>query len=331
MVEPLKGNRREVRRRAARPRSGTAIGPRALIVIVVAVALVLAAASAASGQPQRSSGPSAGQPRWILFTAQAPGLGAQQIFRIEQSGNGLKQITKGQYPAQAPAVSPDGKRIAFARVGAGIFSMNVDGSGVRALTTNGRDSFPTWSPDGKQIAFIRPVGSGWKVYVMSASGTGERQLRRAPPAGRPSWTSRGFVIPTNGDLAKIDPRTGHVEKLFGALIDASFGVDETAVSPDLSTITFVGARPPDPGDTGCGDGVPCQRFALYIQDLRTHKAPRVLVLNGGPATFSPDGKSIAFVLRNRLVLRVLASGKSTSIKTGKLTPTTGTPPVWQPR
>jgi Tol biopolymer transport system component len=331
MVERHKGNRREVRRRAARPRSGTAIGPRALTVIVVVVALVLAAASAASGQPQRSSGPSAGQPQWILFTAQAPGLGAEQIVRIEPSGNGLKQLTKGTYPSEAPAFSPDGKRIAFARVGAGIFSMNVDGSGLRALTTNGRDSFPAWSPDGKQIVFIRPLASEWKVYVMSASGAGERQLRQAPPAGRPSWTSRGLMIPTNGDLAKIDPRSGHVQKLFGALIDASVGMDATAVSPDLSTITFVGPRAPDPGDTGCGEGVPCQRFALYIQDLRTHKAPRILVLNGGPASFSPDGKSLAFVARDRLVLQVLANGTSKSIKTGKFSPTTSAPPVWQPR
>ena len=145
------------------------------------------------------------------------------------------------------------------------------------LTTNDRDSFPAWSPDGKQIAFIRPTASGWRVHVMSASGAGQRQLRQAPPAGRPSWTKRGLLIPTNGDLAKIDPRSGHVQKLFGALIDASVGMDATAVSPDLSTVTFVGARPLDPGDNGCGEGVPCPTFALYIQDLRTHKAPRVLV------------------------------------------------------
>jgi Tol biopolymer transport system component len=321
----------EVRRRAARPRSGTAIWPRALTVIVVAVALALAAASAASAQPQRDSGPPAGQPRWILFTARPPGPAAEQIFRIEPSGNGLKQLTKGTYPSGAPAFSPDGKRIAFARLGAGIFSMNVDGSGLRALTTNARDSFPAWSPDGKQLAFVRPQASGWKVHVMSASGAGERQLRQAPPAGRPSWTRGGLMIPTNGDLAKIDPRSGHVQKLFGALIDASVGMDTTAVSPDLSTIAFVGPLAPDPGDTGCGEGVPCPRFALYIQDLRTHTAPRILVRNGGPASFSPDGKSLAFVARNRLVLQVLANGTSKSLKTGKFSPMTSTPPVWQPR
>jgi hypothetical protein len=96
-------------------------------------------------------------------------------------------------------------------------------------------------------------------------------------------------------------------------------------------VTSVGPRAPDPGDTGCGEGVPCQRFALYFQDLRTLKAPRILVRDGGPASFSPDGKRLAFVARNRLVVRVVADGTSTSVKTGKVSPTTSTPPAWQPR
>jgi TolB protein len=331
MAERHKENRRELGRRAARKRHGTAIGHRVSTVLVLVVAVALATASTASGHPQRSSGPSAAQPGWILFSASPPAPAVEQIFRIKPSGKRLKQLTKGAYPSEAPAFSPDGKRIAFARLGAGIFSMNVDGSGLRALTKNGRDSFPAWSPDGKQIAFIRPLASGWKINVMSASGAGERQLRQAPSAGRPSWTSRGLMIPTNGDLAKIDPRTGHVLKLFGAIIDASIGMDTTAISPDLSTITFVGSRRVDPGDHGCGEGVPCPTFALYIQDLRTHKAPQVLLNNGGPASFSPDGKRLAFVAGNRLVLEALAKGTSKSFKTGKFTPTTGAPPVWQPR
>jgi Tol biopolymer transport system component len=145
------------------------------------------------------------------------------------------------------------------------------------------------------------------------------------------WTSQGLLIPTNGDLAKVDPRSGHVQKLFGALIDASVGMDAAAISPDLSTITFMGPRPLDPRDTGCGEGVPCPTFALFIEHLRAHKAPTILVRNGGPASFSPDGKRIVFVAQKRLVLRVLASGASTSLKPGKLSPTTSSPPVWQPR
>src|SRR5215831_10467066 len=151
---------------------------RAATVLVAVFVFAVAAVSAASGQSQR---PSAKAP-WVVFSGLQNATGAEQLFRMKSSGQGLLQLTKGSYPSEAPAFSPNGKRIAFARLGVGIVTMNVDGTGQRRLTTNTRDTFPAWSPNGKQIAFIRPVGKGWRVHIMSASGTGERQLRLAPLA-----------------------------------------------------------------------------------------------------------------------------------------------------
>ena len=301
--------------------------PRTLAAIVVVVGIAVAAASVASGQPQSSSA----QPPWIVFTAHPSGHGVEQIFRIKQSGQGLKQLTRGNLSAGAPAFSPDGKRIAFVRLGTGIMSMNLDGTGVRRLTSNGRDNLPVWSPDGKQIAFIRPSAKGWSVFVMSSSGSGERLLRLAPPAGRPAWTTAGLIIPSEGDLARINPQSGRVFRWFGATIDAIVGMNTTAIAPNLSTITYVGAAPQDPGDKDCGDGIPCPRFALFIEDIRKHKAPRIFARDAGPASFSPDGKRLAYVTRNRIVLSAIASGAAKSITTGKAVPGVATPPVWQPR
>ncbi|MES1246328.1 MAG: hypothetical protein ABUS54_01490 [Actinomycetota bacterium] len=300
----------------------TGRGPRLLAVALAAVGLAFASTAGAAGQPQ-----------WIVFTGSPHGgFGAEQIFRISVSGTGLKQLTSGKAPSSAPAFSPDGTSIVFARLGGGIYRMRVDGTGLRRLTTNGRDGYPTWSPDGRQIAFIRPVGAGWKVFVMSASGGGARRLPQAPASGRPSWTPRGLVIvTTDGDLARIDPSSGRVLHRYGALIDASIGLTAAAVSPDVSTATFVGPRAPDPGDKDCGDNLPCQHYALYIENLAKHKSPQLLVKNAGPASFSRDGKSLAYVAQNKIVLRVAASGKTTAIATGKVDPTTSTPPAWQPR
>ena len=92
------------------------------------------------------------------------------------------------------------------------------------------------------------------------------------------------MIPSAGDLVKIDPVNGHVLKYFGAEIDAVWGLNTVALAPDDSSLTFIGAAAPEPGDKECGDNLPCQRFALYKQGLRPKgKSPRLLVKNVGPA------------------------------------------------
>lgn len=292
--------------------------PLILLAVVLAVAVTLATDGSAASS------------RWIVFSAIAPNAQSNQLFRIQPSGAGLTEITTGHFPAIAPAFSPNGNRIAFSRTGSGLFVMNPDGSGLKRLTSGIRDSFPAWSLDGKRIAFIRPFGPEWRVYVMSATGGPQHRLSKAPAAGRPSWTKAGLLIPSGGDLLRIDPATGKVEKYFGANIDIVSGLNSVAVSPDSSTITFVGSRAPNPGDQDCGDSAPCPRFALYSQKLQPHGKPRKVLNDAGPAAFSPDGKSIVYVAKNALVIQTLASGSTTTVNTGTAFPSVPAPPTWSP-
>jgi hypothetical protein len=285
------------------------------------VAVVLAVAASTAG--------AANQPRWIVFSASSTGHINAQLYRIQTSGQGLKQLTTGSYPSFAPNFSPDGKRIVFARTGVGILSVNLDGTGLRRLTKNARDSFPTFSPDGKQIAFVRAFKDGWKLHVMSSSGAAEHALPKAPPSGRPTWTVDGIMIPSGGDYLKVDPKTGHVLKYYGVNIDAVWGMNTVALSPGRTSIAFVGGRSAIAGDLDCGDG-PCQRFALYRANILKNKKVQKVVNDAGPATFSHDGKQLAFVFNNELVLWSLATGKRTSISTGDAYPTITAPPAWQP-
>ena len=294
---------------------------KSMVLLLAAVASVLAIVAIAGA---------ASTPRWIVFSATAAGKFNAQLYRVQTNGDGLKQLTTGSYSSIAPRFSPDGTRIAFARAGVGILTMNVDGTGIRRLTTNGRDSFPAWSPDGKEIAFVRPYKAAWTVFVMPASGAAERRLAKAPPSGRPSWTAAGLLIPSGGDLLKIDTSTGHVLKYYGADIDAVWGLNSVALSPDRSTITFVGSRSAIPGDKECGEG-PCQRFALYKESLETKgKHPQQIVKDAGPATFSPNGSQLAFVLNGGLVISSLAGKTAATIATGDAYPTVAAPPTWQP-
>jgi Tol biopolymer transport system component len=295
---------------------------RKVSIASIALAIMLAITAGTAG--------AAAKAHWIVFSATPTGKTTAQLFRIQSTGEGLQQLTTGSYSSLAPSFAADGKRIVFARTGVGVLSMNLDGTGLRRLTTNGRDSYPAWSPDGRQIVFVRPFKDGWKVHVMSSSGAAERPLLKAPPSGRPSWTKGGLLIPSGGDLLKIDPTTGHVLKYYGALIDAVWGLNSVAVSPDRSTITYVGARASEPGDLECGEG-PCQRFALYKESLLTKtKKPQRVVKDAGPATFSPDGKQLAFVSNGGLLLWSLAGNTSTAVSTGDAYPTISAPPAWQP-
>jgi hypothetical protein len=107
------------------------------------------------------------------------------------------------------------------------------------------------------------------------------------------------------------------------------GLSSVALSPTLSTLTYVGARAPEPGDRACGEG-PCQRFGLYIENLASQsKKPRLIAKDAGPATFSPNGRQIVFTAGGKLTLRTVVSGATTTIPTGTAYPTNAAPPAWR--
>lgn len=264
----------------------------------------------------------------IVFTGTPEGSTMTQLFSIHASGDGLTQLTKGSYPAINPAFSPSGKRIAFTRFGVGLFTMNADGTGLRRLTKNGRDAYPTWSPNGRAIAFVRPIRSAWRVFTVPAAGGRQTWLKQAPPAGRPSWTRAGLLVATAGDLLRVDTRTGRVLKYYDANLDAIWGLNTVTLSPAVSKLTYVGTRAPIPGDMECGDG-PCQRFGLYLESLTGKKKPQLIVKDAGAATFSPDGRRLAFVAGGALVVRAVASSQSAPITTTGVTPISQGPPTWR--
>jgi Tol biopolymer transport system component len=288
----------------------------------LAILIALTIAHAAPG--------AAAQERWIVFSGHPDGAGVAQLFRVQTDGAGLEQVTTGRLPATAPSFSPDGKRIVFSRLGSGVFRVNLDGTGLRRLTSNIRDSQPVWSPNGKHIAFLRVYRDQWQVYTVSAAGGKQRRLAKAPPAGRPSWTpgSKSILIPSAGDLVRIDAQTGQVQKYFGLTLDVETAQTAT-VSPNARTVAFIGPRrstgPPD-----CGEGR-CPQFGLYLASVLPPHRPRRIVNDTGPAGWSPDGKRLVYAAKGALILRAVSSGAETTIATEPHVAVGNSPPAWQPR
>ena len=75
-----------------------------------------------------------------------------------------------------PAISPDGRQIAFSYKG-DLYTVAATGGQARQLTTNAAyDAYPVWSPDGQQIAFASTREGSMDVYIMNSQGGTPRRL-----------------------------------------------------------------------------------------------------------------------------------------------------------
>ncbi len=84
------------------------------------------------------------------------------IYAINADGTNLRYLTDGI----DPALSPDGKQVAFTRwegiqhgAPGSVWVINTDGSGERVVLNDVRQpKSPTWSPDGKKLAISMQQG-----------------------------------------------------------------------------------------------------------------------------------------------------------------------------
>ena len=135
--------------------------------------------------------------KWLLHDSNL--TGNSDIFRVPLAGGESAQLTNDPADDFAPAVSPDGKEVAFHSWRSGgsreIYVMQLDGGGVRQVThTPAQEALANWSPDGNALTFTDIVGSGvWTVRRNSAGEWGEP--RRFSTYGfLPQWSPDGHSI-----------------------------------------------------------------------------------------------------------------------------------------
>ncbi len=112
---------------------------------------------------------------------------SSKIWIVRSDGTGLRQLTTGSGTDETPAISPDGKRIVFARTThdgtpAGrkpeLYVASVAGGEPARLTENTvEDVNPVFSPDGRSIAFGEDSGGSRNtVDVVRLNGSGLRKV-----------------------------------------------------------------------------------------------------------------------------------------------------------
>jgi eukaryotic-like serine/threonine-protein kinase len=136
----------------------------------------------------------------FAFASDASGRSAIYVQRV---GGRNPVLVAGDSAADYvwPAYSPDGKEIAYAKRGEGIFVVGATGESPRRLTAFG--SNPSWSPDGRSIVFgseevVSPyaVNNTGALWVVESSGGTPRRLDTHTGATvyQPSWSPSGKRI-----------------------------------------------------------------------------------------------------------------------------------------
>ena len=226
------------------------------------------------------------------------GVGNIDIWRMALDGTRRKQLTDSPANDSMPAVSPDGKTVAFISDRSGqvtIWTMGIDGSRQKQLTTGDRDVRPRFAPDGT-----------WLLY--NARGGKEPAIHRIPVGGgTPSvipskWQRVPAISPDGKYIAALDSelKLGVVSATDGSPVRSfeqrSTAITELRWTKDSRAIAFERADEQQ-GRVGRTVGVAGQGV-VYRQDLGG--GPPVPIADVRPDEilsfdWTLDGKSLLMV------------------------------------
>jgi Tol biopolymer transport system component len=135
-------------------------------------------------------------PNRLVFSSTRGGI--RHLWTALPDGSDPRPLTSGTALDERPAVSPDGRLVAFIsdRGGKrGIWLIGIEGGTPQFLgpATDLIDML-TWSPDGRQIAYAVAGGDLPELRVLSLADKRPRKLQTPGAASAPAWSPTADVI-----------------------------------------------------------------------------------------------------------------------------------------
>ncbi len=218
-------------------------------------------------------------PAGLFFLSMADS-GYFHIFTFSPESMPFTRLTANTWDDITPALSPDGKYLAFSSNRSGYWDLYlldlITGTVDRLTDTPEYEAAPTWSPDGLNLAYETYVNGNLDIYIRSLSdppqvyGLTKNTAADSSPAWSPLGRQVAFISNRSGTpqvwVADLDSPG---EKMFENISQSPQGVaSHPAWSPDGNLLAWA-STDSDSGLTG-----------IYVWDTRNPTTPARWVSSG---------------------------------------------------
>lgn len=259
------------------------------------------------------------RPRGVLNPELAPDgrslffMAGGYLWQQPLDGKAARRLLKGDAWESEPALSPDGRQLAFVRAHQGkreLRLLDLESGKERTLANLGDAAwarFPSWSADGKRVVFQKSTSLQAPFDLVSVSiGDGKQERLATAAAG---WSARPHFA-ADGDALYFTSRIEGPGSLYRlslkekgrpvAVTRLARHLNEARVSPDGKWIGFR------------------RNTELWVAPLGTgsveEKSARRLAPEGGASfNFAPDSSAVVYSVGNRVWRHPLADGKPKEI------------------
>jgi TolB protein len=232
--------------------------------------------------------------------------GRKEVYLSEYDGANGRQLTHDNALSVSPALSPNGRRLAYTGYQAGyadIYLVDLaTGARVRLVKFPGTNSGARFSPDGNLLACTVSKDGNPEIYVIGLGGGARRVTRARGAKSSPAWSPNGAEIIYSSDetgapqLYQIPSGGGS-----GRLVPTGFGYcTEPSWSPDGQRLAF---------NVRSGGG-----FAVAVMDLNGGGAR--VVAQGENPVWGADSRHLVYSTGGTISLLDVPTGKSIPVVSG---------------